>query len=257
MMDNQIQTTLFSQVTLIEGPIGLLGRTILAAEQLCQGAGVRLSFATPEECLAVNTANRESWPPLASFFHPHFSALTSENSVFILGRDHLGDVVACQACRFFDWKGTNFKDECESLRFFYDDPKVMKNANERVRVTALAARGTTGKVAYSGAAWYRRDFRGKGLVEWLPRLSRAYAAGVWGTTTTITLMAEHNVRKGVFPRNGYRNIEWEVDAVNTRGGTVRYAYLWSKSEEMEEDLSAFLANLGQADLTARSSVRGN
>jgi hypothetical protein len=27
---------------------------------------------------------------------------------------------------------------------------------------------------------------------------------------TITLMVEKNVNKGVFPRNGYRNIEWDV-----------------------------------------------
>lgn len=248
--------TLFSQITLSKGNIALFGRTILAAEQMCQALGVRLDFATADEFLSVNDANRSSWLPLASFFHPAFSTLTPENSVFILGRNRGGEVVACQACRFYDWTGTNFKDECESLRFWYDDPASMRNPGERATVSALAARGTTGKVAYSGAAWYRRDYRGKGLVEYLPRLSRAYAAGVWGTETTITMMAENNVKKGVFPRNGYRNIEMDVDVVNSQGGTIRFAYIWTKEEEMEEDLEEFLFNLSEESRVARRSSVG-
>ena len=254
MTNSKSQETLFSKIQLTEGYIGLFGRTILAAEQLCRTQGVYLSFATPSEYLAVNEANRDSWLPLASFFHPTYSTLSAQNSVFILGRNAMNDVVACQACRFFDWRDTNFAEECESLRFFYDDPLAMRNANEHVKCTSLAARGTSGKVAYSGAAWYRRDYRGKGLVEWLPRLSRAYAAGVWGTTTTITLMAENNVKKGVFPRNGYRNLEWEINAANTKGGTLRFAYLWTKNDEMKDDLALFLAGLEQAVLPGRSAI---
>lgn len=256
MSQANLHQTLFSQITLSKGNFTLLGKTILAAEQMCQGLGVRLSFATAKEFLAVNEANRASWLPLASFFHPQFSTLTSENSVFILGRNSTGEVVACQACRFYDWEGSNFKEECESLRFWYDDPQSMKNPDEKTVVSALAARGTTGKVAYSGAAWYRPDYRGKGLVEYLPRLSRAYAAGVWGTETTITLMAENNVKKGVFPRNGYRNLEWDVDVVKSQGGTIRFAYIWTKSDEMEEDLENFLADLREKTAVAHRSAVG-
>ena len=106
------------------------------------------------------------------------------------------------------------------------------------------------------AAWYRRDYRGKGLVEYLPRLSRAYAAGVWGTETTITMMAENNVKKGVFPRNGYRNIEMDVDVVNSQGGTIRFAYIWTKGEEMEEDLEEFLFNLSEESRCRQKVVVG-
>jgi hypothetical protein len=80
-------------------------------------------------------------------------------------------------------------------------------------------------------------------VEWLPRLSRALAKGLWDTDVTVTVMAENNVKKGVFPRNGYRNGEWAIEAINGRMGTLRYALLWSKSDEMIEDLEQFLGNL--------------
>jgi hypothetical protein len=235
--------TLFSQIALRYGPAGILGRTILAAEQLALAKGVHLSFATGEELLAVNEANRATWLPLISVFDARFNDFTDGNAFFILGRDAAGDVVACQAGRLYEWERTSFKDECESLRMFYRDPEAGKLPGEEWTVSALAARGASGRVAFSGAAWYRRDYRGVGLVEWLPRLSRALAKGLWDTDVTVTVMAESNVKKGVYPRNGYRNAEWAVEAVNGRMGTLRYAFLWSKTAEMIEDLEEFLGNL--------------
>jgi hypothetical protein len=235
--------TLFSQIALRYGPAGILGRTILAAEQLALSRGVRLSFATGAELLAVNEANRATWLPLISVFDVRFNALDDSNAFFILGRNAAGEVVACQAGRLYDWERTSFKDECEGLTMFYRDPDAMKLPGEEWAVSALAAKGMSGRVAFSGAAWYRRDYRGVGLVEWLPRLSRALAKGLWDTDVTVTVMAENNVKRGVYPRNGYRNAEWAVEAVNGRMGTLRYALLWSKSAEMIEDLEQFLRDL--------------
>jgi len=257
-MHNQLtqQATLFSQVTLKHGPVGVLGRAILAAEQLARAKGVTLSFATAQELLAVNEANRATWLPLISVFDVRFNVFDGANAFFILGRDAAGDVVACQAGRLYQMEDTNFKDECESLRLFYREPDAMKLPGEKWVVSALAAKGTVGRVAFSGAAWYRRDFRGLGLVEYLPRLSRALAKGLWDTDITVTVMAEYNVKKSVYPRNGYRNAEWAVEATNGRMGTLRYAYLWSKSAEMVEDLEQFLGHLATEGDAALSAVGG-
>jgi hypothetical protein len=234
------RATLFSQVILRHGPAGVLGRAILAAEQLALARGVRLAFATGQELLAVNEANRGTWLPLISVLDVRFNDLDERNAFFILGRDSAGEVVACQAARLYAWECTTFKEACEGLTMFYRDPEVMKLPGEEWTVTALAARGVSGRVAYSGAAWYRPDYRGIGLVEWLPRLARALAKGLWDTEATVTLMAESTFRSGVYPRNGYRNAEWAVEAVNGRMGSLRYAFLWSKSDEMIEDLEQFL-----------------
>ncbi len=69
-------------------------------------------------------------------------------------------------------------------------------------------------------------------------------------------MAENNVKKGVFPRNGYRNLEWDVDVVKSQGGTIRFAYIWTKSDEMEEDLENFLADLREKTAVAHRSAVG-
>jgi hypothetical protein len=217
---------------------------------------VRLSFSSGRELLAVNEANRDTWLPLISVFDARFNALDEGNAFFILGRDAAGDVVACQAARLYEWKRTSFKRECESLRMFYRDPLAMRLPGEEWAVSALAAGGVTGRVAFSGAAWYRPDHRGIGLVEWLPRLSRALAKGLWNTDVTVTVMAENNFRKGVYPRNGYCNAEWAVEAVNGRMGTLRYALLWSKSGEMVEELERFLGDLAPEGDAAFRAVCG-
>jgi hypothetical protein len=69
-------------------------------------------------------------------------------------------------------------------------------------------------------------------------------------------MAQAVVRGGVFPRNGYRNIEWAVDLLGTRLGDMHAAYLWIKQDEMLEDLNEFLGGeAAQADLGLRAVRR--
>jgi hypothetical protein len=253
---NSTNATLFSQVTLKHGPVGVLGRSMLLAEHLARQVGVTLSFGTAQDYLDANEANADTWTPLISALDARFHEFDETKSFFILGRNQAGEVVACQAGKFLEWDGTSFKDECESMRFLYTDPQSMKLPGETWKISSLAAKGATGRVAYSGAAWYRPDFRRKGLVEYLPRLSRAMAKGLWDSDVTVTVMMEKNVKKGVFPRNGYRNLEWEIDATNGRQGTLRYAFLWTKTDEMVEDLEQFLRDLGPQSDAALRTVSG-
>jgi hypothetical protein len=249
-MRNALATpqSLLSQMTLSHGPVGILGRTILLCDALARQRGVTLSIVSAEEFLAANQANTSSWLPLLKLFDCRFNDLSRDNALFLVGRNRDGDIVACQAARSYVWEGTNFKEEAESLRMFYRDPAAMKEPDEKYTVSSLGAKGTDGRVVYSGAAWYRRDHRGIGLVEWLPRIARAYARGVWDSRTTVTLMSKQNVAKGVFPRNGYRNLEWDVHLQNREWGDVRYAYLWLKENEMIDDLKEFLAGHAAADV---------
>ena len=206
----------------------------------------RRNHDAAEEFLAVNQANAESWRPIVSTLDPRFARLGDDNAFFIVGKTASGEVVACQACRLFDWRSTNFKDECESLRLYYDDPDAHRNPAETSRVTAFAARGTSGLVGYTGAAWYRPDFRGKGLLQCLPRISRAYAVGKWNIDTAITLISESNMAKGVYQPAFHGNMEWAVEMTNNRVGSGRFAYVWCKAEEIDADLKAYLTRLAPA-----------
>jgi hypothetical protein len=239
-MKVSIKETLFSNISINYGPPGLLGRTLLKAEAAARVRGVTLSFASMQDLMLVNEANRDTWGPVFPGFDPAYNDLTPENSFCLLGRNARGDVVATQAGRLYDWTDTNYHEQARSFGLIYRDPYTQRLPDERCEVTALAAKGIDGRVFYSGGAWYQPNYRGIGLVEILPRMARALAYTRWDTQCTITMMAEHNVKKGVFPRNGYHNLEWDVRFIDTRSGTIRFALLWTKRDEMLEDLEQFL-----------------
>jgi hypothetical protein len=243
---SQPARSLFSQITVDHGPAGLLGRLFLKAEQAARDRGVELSFATMQELAEVNRKNRVSWVPLFSGFDPALNRFSEHDTLCIFGRNEHGEVVATQAARLYDWPNTNYREEAISLRLLYSDPDRSKLPNEHCEVTAVAARGLTGRIVYSGGAWYRPDYRGRGLVEILPRIARALAYTRWNADCTVTMMAEALVRKGVARRTGHKNIEWDVRFINTRSGTIRFALLWTKREEMLEDLEAFLSGFDTA-----------
>jgi len=237
-----IDSTIFANISIDNGPPGLLGRALLKAEAAARARGVALAFGSMQDLMLVNAVNFDTWGPVFPGFDPAYNDLTPENSFCFLGRNARGEVVATQAGRFYDWTSTNYAEQARSFGLIYRDPVSQRLPDERCEVTALAAKGIDGLVFYSGGAWYRPDFRGVGLVEILPRMARALAYARWNARCTITMMAEHNVKKGVFPRNGYHNLEWEVRFIGTRSGTMRFALLWTKSNEMLEDLEGFLSD---------------
>ena len=251
-----IDQNLFSHIDIEHEPRGLLGRVLLKGEACARDLGLSLSFATMQDLMTANAANFATWGPTFPGFDPAFNELTPENSFCLIGRNAGGEVVATQAARLYDWTGSNYRNEAESFRLIYRDPTLQKLPSERCEVTALAAKGIDGRVLYSGGAWYHPKYRGVGLVEILPRMARALARARWNTTCTVTMMAEHNVKKGVFPRNGYRNMEWEVRFIDTRSGSIRFALLWIKNDEMLEDLQQFLdafdIQVGRSKLAANA-----
>jgi hypothetical protein len=253
-MQPDVRPSLFSQITVEHGPVALLGRVFLLCEAQLRERGLSLAFGDMADLVAVNRANSDSWAPLWSGFDPAFSHLTPDNSFCILGYDRHGTVAATGAARFLDWQDTTYRREAESLRLMYADPEAAKLPGEQCRVTALAARGVTGRVANTGAGWYRRDFRGKGLVSLLPRMVRALAYTRWATDCSVTMMAEPVVRGNVFPHTGYCNLEWDVQMLNSRGRIPRFAFLWSKPDEMLQDLAEFLSGFDISTDAARRIV---
>jgi hypothetical protein len=235
-----IDRTIFAQTAIDYGPRSLLGRVLLKAEAGARNRGVTLSFATMQEFLDTHARNRATWGAVFRGFDPALNDLNEDNSFCLLGRNEEGEVVATQAGRLYDWTSSCCHEEMEALRLLYSHPDQHKLPTERCEVTALAARAIKGRVFYSGGAWYRPDYRGVGLVSLLPRLARTLACAKWDTSCTMTLMVENNVKKGVFPRNGYRNIEWDVHFIDTREGTIQFALLWMKRDEMLQDLQQFL-----------------
>jgi hypothetical protein len=230
-------------ITVEHGPIDLLGRFFLKADQAARQRGISLSFDTFEHLLKTNERNRASWRPLIPVFNPKNGGLNFENSFCILGRNHEGEVVAAHAGRLYNWPKTTYYEEATALRLFYADPDKMKCPGEECAITAQATRDISGNVVFSGAAWYRPDYRGCNLSAILPKLGKAYALTRWNPDSIVSMMVEDVYQRGFAPRFGYNNVDWEILMRNSALGNVRLAFVWMNAQKLIEDLSRFSVQL--------------
>jgi hypothetical protein len=222
------------------GPVGLLGRFFLWADSAAQERGVKLSFASLQDLVAANKANSDSWRPLVPVFDPDISGIQPEMGFVIVGRDKHDQIVATHAARLYDWS-TSLADEAASLRMFYADPTAAFARGDRCAIAAPIAKSITGRVVFSGAAWYRRDFRGRGLGGILPRISRAYALTHWNSDFTVAMMGDAVLAGGMAERSGYTKVEPScVDLVASPLGPLRCALTWMQPDELLADLAAVM-----------------
>jgi hypothetical protein len=233
-----------SEITIDYGPAELLGRLFLRWDADLRKRGINLSFAPVEMLLEVNRQNSDSWRPLVPVFDAEIGGFSEENGFCLLGRNQNGEVVAAQAARLYVLTHCTFKEEAESLRLFYKDPGKSKAPNEACVVTAKSAEKFTGRIVYSGAVWYRPDYRRQGLTSILPRLTKAYAFTKWYTDITLSFMIDDVVHNGTAARAGYPHVEWEVLLKNTPVGDHRGALIWASAQDL---IDYFRSYLGQSD----------
>jgi hypothetical protein len=223
------------------GPVGLLGRFFLWADTAARDRGVTLSFGSLHDLMEANRSNSDSWRPLVPVFDEALGGVTPETAFVLIGRNTHGEVVATQAARIYDWPETSLKDEAASLRMFFADPDAAFARGDRCKVTTPIAEKITGRVIFSGAIWYRRDFRGKDLGTILPRISRAYAFTRWNTDFTIGMLSDGVIAGGLAERAGYTKIERScIELVASPLGEMRCGLAWMQSDELLADLAAIM-----------------
>jgi hypothetical protein len=234
------------------GPVSLLGRFFLMADTAARERGVTLHFASLQELVDINRANSDSWLPLLPFFDPEVGGVTAETGFAILGRDRDGQVVATQAARFYDWTNSTLIEEARALRMFYAEPEAAVARGDRCEITAPAATAISGRVVFSGAGWYRRDYRGKGLALILPRMSRAYAFTRWNTDFTISFMADAVLAGGMADRTGYTKIEPSCVELMVPPLEMRCNLVWMSTPEMIADLETVMASSTRSEAESRA-----
>ncbi|WP_282609912.1 hypothetical protein [Pelagibius sp. Alg239-R121] len=234
---NNIRT----QINLEFGPLKLLDRFFAAAEETADDHKLQLTIEHDfEALLAFNKTQTDSWYPLTPMYDPRVNSMTPETSFWISGRDRHGDIVATQCARFYDWTGTHFKAEYESLRLAYEHPDAAMFPEELAICEAPSGTRVSGPVCFSGAAWYRPDYRGTGLSGFLPRISRALAYTRWNTRYTYSFIEPKLAAKGVAARYGYTNIEPGVEWLNSFRGSCEFCLLWMDRDQLLADMQWWL-----------------
>ena len=253
-MSRPLPPAFVSQLKLEYGPLETLGTFFPAAYEAASHYGVHLSFGTFEQLLQVNPDNQASWRAIIPTFDPRCSQLMEHDAFCLLGYNHAGEVVATQACRLFNWRDKSFFEAAEDLTLFYADPARDRLPDETCDITAEVSRSIRGRVAFSGAGWYRPDFRGKFLSLVLPRISRAYAFTRWSTDYTTSMFQDTVLAAGMAERCGYKNIDWHVHVKGSPMGDIKFAFVWMEPDELIDDLRCF-GDLIQAEVDRRVRYR--
>jgi hypothetical protein len=155
-------------------------------------------------------------------------------------KDAGGNFVGAQCAKLYDWRGTDFKTEAESLRFVYSDPQASAFPEEMIVCSAPSAGEVGGLVCYSGNAWFHPKLRGQGLSAIVPVMSRLFGHLFWDTDCTLAMAIPLLVQKGVTAQYGYRRVESGIDWRNSYRGSVKLVMLVKDRNELLGDVAAAL-----------------
>ncbi|UWU75773.1 hypothetical protein N2603_38300 [Bradyrhizobium huanghuaihaiense] len=128
-------------------------------------------------------------------FRPDRSPIKSGEGYWIIGVNQ-NEVALSYAARLYDLSQTNFAEHLESLKAFYGDPSIHAHPQDRCACAAPSAKKMTGKVAYGGDLWVRRDLRGGGMAELITRTAHGVSFALWAPDFVCALAARWRVDKG-------------------------------------------------------------
>lgn len=142
-------------------------------------------------------------------FRPDRSPIRSGEGFWVLGVDKNEEVALLLAVRLYNLSQSNFAEHLESLRAFYADPTVHAHPQDRCTCLAASAKTITGKVAYIGDRWLRRDFRGRGVSKVLAGIARGVTFAMWTPDFVCGLAARQLIDKGgVYGYPHYEKAGW-------------------------------------------------
>jgi hypothetical protein len=240
------------------GPVADIGRFLLAAENAVAAFGITLSFARTAELVALQENNEVSWPLLAPWMSAKFAPLSDDNSYCLLGRNAQGKVVASQAGRIYRLGDRTLRHIVDDHSMIYGKPTALVGQDPFIRLAAPAAAKLGGKLVYSGALWVDPAHRGNKLAALLPRISRAYAHGRFGTETTFCFVSDQIAASPLFAMYGYTNRQQGFSLWEGEKCVYEASLLWMQSAQLVSDMLATREQLNpQINPAVGASSRDN
>ncbi|SFV15008.1 hypothetical protein [Bradyrhizobium arachidis] len=158
------------------------------------------------EYLSITQATPTKGPTYPNF-RPDTSPIKSGEGYWIAGLDRRNDVAILAAARLYDLSYTNFAAHLQSLNAFYAEPDKHAHPQDRCVCTAPSAKKITGKVAYHGDFWIRKDFRGQGISKMSARIAHLVSFILWKPDFLCGLVPSWSVEKGIVTEYGYEHLE--------------------------------------------------
>ncbi len=223
-------------------PRGELGRYLLAADKALYEKEVVLSRVSFDELRRVYSENASTWPALMQFFDSEVAPVPEDTSAAFVAYDDDGEAAAATAVRAWDLGTSNLKVEAESLRLYFGNPLAPKAMGWECVMPPISAE-MTGQLLYCGAYWVRPDWRGKGLGNLVPAVSRFYALAQWNVDYKITFGSHAFLMPHI--RDLYQYEDYQDGALFKLNGAVDFEglLLWARRSYMVDALPRLITQL--------------
>ncbi|QQO13853.1 hypothetical protein JJB99_31575 [Bradyrhizobium diazoefficiens] len=159
--------------------------------------GIKLSIGFDFHEYVSITRATPTKPPTYPNFRPDRSLIRPGEGYCIIGVDKNNEVALLSAARLYDLSLSNFAEHLQSLKAFYADPIVHAHPQDRCTCIAPSAKKMTGKVAYHGDFWVRRDFRGQGMTRIEAGIAHAVSFAMWSPDFICALVGSWLLDKGL------------------------------------------------------------
>lgn len=169
--------------------------------------GIKLSIGFDFHEYVSITRGLPTKRPTYPNFRPDRSPIKPGEGYWMIGVDKDGDVALVQAARLYDLSHSNFAEHLESLKAFYADPTIHAHPQDRCTCIAPSARKITGRVAYHGDFWLRKEFRGQGMPTIMAAILRGVSFCMWGPDFLVGLAERWLLDKGVLAQYGHARHE--------------------------------------------------
>lgn len=184
-----------------------VSRSLLAHDDAAAQKGITLSIGFDfQRYISITRATptkKQTYPN----FRPDRSPIRSGEGFWIVGLDKNSEVAAVEAVRLYDLSHSNFAEHLESLKAFYADPATHAHPQDCCTCIAPSAKKITGKVAYHGDLWVRRDFRGQGMPRIMQGIARGASFAMWAPDFICGLMPGRLLEKSIVTKYGYSHYE--------------------------------------------------
>ncbi|WP_063621866.1 hypothetical protein [Bradyrhizobium sp. Ec3.3] len=173
-----------------------VSRFIQSYDLAARQKGIKLSIGFDfSEYLSITQATPTKGPTYPNF-RPDRSPIKSGEGYWMVGVDNNNEVALLEAARLYDLSHSNFAEHLESLKAFYADPTAHAHTQDRCTCIAASAKKMTGRVAYQGDRWVRRDFRGQGLPKIMAGIARGVSFAMWAPDFLCALVARRRLDRG-------------------------------------------------------------
>jgi hypothetical protein len=241
-------------ITVDHGPLQILGRYFLDAEQAFADRRITIGFGTLEDAFAIHSSNLASWESYPPMLNPMLADIPRDAAYSFVGRDERGSPVAVMAGRIYADE-QSLGDCIRSQRFIYGDGWPIENG-PRFESWAPCLEHVTGPFSYIGALWVAPSMRGRQLARLLPPLTRAFALAKANISFDVGLVSDSMANAGMGAVYGYDHVEdgFRSDGL-ADGHVVQGKLLWIPATNIIEQISDFVSSASLAQVDGRHIQR--